>query len=299
VIRSPGSSRAASRRPAPGDRARRSDRHTPRPPARSAGGRRARHGPGLPPALRGTRHLSRARGGAVRSRDRGRRLRDLVGRGDRAARHLRRSRDRDPRADRGAPRIRGRLRVHVAGRELVPAGSELSRLGRWRTRITLRPRPRQHDRGQPATDRVGLVDGGLHRVVPAAKGGRDATRALGGDRAHARSLDRARIPVGGDALLAHVAPQRFDHVDRHAGSRRAVRRLHLARLESAGRAAPSRRSREVPGLVPGRRTPGVCDRAVRGFRHGAHRRPPSSSSPACSRGVSTPTRPSGHSSHRR
>ena len=178
MIRSTGR-RSASRRTL-GDRARRSHRHTSRPPARSAGGRRARHGPGLPAALRGTRRLSRAGSAVVRPRDRRRRVRDLVGGRDGAARHLRRPRDRDPRADRGASRS---TRSTSCSRPRAGTSYQLdptcpSPLG-TRAGVAVRPGARQHDGREPAADRHRMVDGGLHRVVPAPAGRSSCRRVAG------------------------------------------------------------------------------------------------------------------------
>ena len=265
MIRSAGSSRSASRRTAPGDRARRPHRRTPRPPAPRAGGRCARHGARLRDRVRSHRDVPCPRGRDLRTRDRRGGVRDLVGGRDGAARHLRRPRDRDPRAYRGPARVRGGLRLHGRRRERLPARAELSAAARESggSGVPVRPRAREHDRCQPAPDRHRLVDGGVHRVVSAAQGGADRARPpLERDLAHPGPLDRARLPVGGNALLADPAAEELDHADRHGGPRVPVRRVHVARLTGPGGGTAPRRPGAIHRNVLGHDTSRLGDRAV-------------------------------------
>ena len=170
-------------------------------------------------------------GGRPRLRPRRRRvrLRPRVGGRGAPARRLPGPRPRRPGPDRGPARVRGRLRVHVEGRQGPP---------RVRT-----ARPRQHDRRQPAADR--------HRVVARRPARRvaDAPDRQGRrlHRAHRRRREARSFALGGDrvprrrhALLADPAAQADDRTVRRRRADRPLRRVHGACRTGTGRGAAPR-----------------------------------------------------------
>ena len=106
----------------------------------------------------------------------------------------------------------------------------------------MRPRAREHDRRQPAPDRHRLVDGGVHRVVPAAQDqdgcARPPWEGIRLTRDHSIELGFLWVAT----LYSLTLPLKsLDHADRHRRPRRPVR----ARTRGGSHERPA----EEPHLV--------------------------------------------------